>query len=149
MSQLEITEILELIPHRYPFLLIDKVNEFEPYSHLKAIKNVSMNEPFFTGHFPGEPIMPGVLILEALAQAGGVLCSKSMDAGEGMKFMYYFGGIDNARFKHMVRPGDVLNLNVSVIKHRKDIWKMQGEAYVGDDLACSAELISAAKRVPA
>jgi 3-hydroxyacyl-[acyl-carrier-protein] dehydratase len=145
---IEVIEILDLIPHRYPFLLVDRVTEHVPFESLVAIKNVSMNEPCFQGHFPGQPIMPGVLILEALAQACAILCSKSKEASEGMKFIYFFGGIDKARFKKQVIPGDVLTLKVSVIKNRREIWKMHTEAYVGEDLVCQAELISACKEVP-
>lgn len=145
---IEIKQILDLLPHRYPFLLVDRVNAFEPFDYLHGIKNVTMNEPFFMGHFPGRPIMPGVLMLEALAQACVVLCSKSMVTKEGMKFLYYFGGIDKARFKRQVIPGDVLKLNVKVIKNRGEVWKMLGEAYVEEELACSAELISVRKEVP-
>ena len=144
---INIDEIFKLLPHRYPFLLIDRVTDYEPFSYLNAIKNVTINEPFFKGHFPKHPIMPGVLILEALAQACGVLCSKSLVAKEGMEFMYYFAGIDNARFKYMVTPGDTLELKVELTKHRRDIWKMHGEAYVGNELACSANLMSAVKEV--
>ncbi len=148
MSQeIDLQAILSLLPHRYPFLLVDKVLAYEPYESLKAIKNVTFNEPFFSGHFPGEPIMPGVLILEALAQAGGVLFSKSMSTGPDNKYMYYFAGIDNVRFKQMVKPGDVLSLNVSLIKKRRDIWKIHGEAFVGDELVCSGDLLTAAKPV--
>lgn len=144
---IEISKILELLPHRYPFLLVDRVVDYQALEFLKATKNVSFNEPFFQGHFPGRPIMPGVLILEALAQASGLLCSQSMVPREGMKFLYYFAGIDNARFKYVVTPGDKLDLTVSVIKHKRSIWKMKGEAYVGEELACSAELMSAVKEV--
>ncbi len=145
---IDITEILNLLPHRYPFILIDRVTDYKPHEFLKAVKNVTMNEPFFQGHFPGRPIMPGVLILEALAQACGVLSSQSLVASPGMEHIYFFAGIDNARFKHQVTPGDVLELNVNVIKHKRDIWKMHGEAYVDGQLACSADLMSAAKEVP-
>lgn len=148
MSEIiDTTEILDLLPHRYPFLLIDKVTDYKPFNYLHAIKNVTINEPFFQGHFPKRPIMPGVLILESLAQACGVLSGKSLVASEGMEFMYYFAGIDNARFKYMVTPGDTLELKVTVTKHRRDIWKMHGEAFVGDELACSADLMSAVKEV--
>lgn len=146
-SEIEIRDILKLIPHRYPFLLIDKVTAFEPFKFLHAVKNVTMNEPFFQGHFPGRPIMPGVLILEAMAQAGGVLSSKSLVPRDGMEFLYYFAGIDNARFKHVVTPGDTLVLQLTVIKHKREIWKMHGEAFVNGELACSADLMSAAKEV--
>lgn len=146
--ELSTSEILPLIPHRYPFLLVDKVSDYEEHKSLTAHKNVTINEPFFQGHFPGDPIMPGVLILEALAQACGILCSLSLDAGEGNKFMYYFGGIDNARFKTMVKPGDTLDFNVSVVRQKRNIWKMRTEASIKGELACSADLISALKRVP-
>lgn len=147
-ESIDINEILDLIPHRYPFLLIDKVTEFENAEYIEAIKNVTMNEPFFQGHFPKQPIMPGVLILEALAQACGILYSKSRTPKEGMKFIYFFGGIDKARFKRLVVPGDVLKLQGKLIKNRRAIWKIDAKAYVEDELVCSAELITACKEVP-
>ena len=146
-NEIDISEIFKLIPHRYPFLLIDKVTDFEPFKFVHAIKNVTVNEPFFQGHFPGRPIMPGVLILEALAQAGGILSSKSMVPEDGKEFLHYFAGIDNARFKQVVSPGDTLVLQMTVLKHRREIWKMHGEAFVNGELACSADLMSAAKEV--
>lgn len=144
---INISEIFKLLPHRYPFLLIDRVDDFEPFQYLNGVKNVTINEPFFQGHFPGRPIMPGVLILEALAQASGILCSQSLVPAEGKEFLFYFAGIDNARFKYVVTPGDKLDLKVQVLKHKRDIWKMHAEAYVGDELACSADLMSAVKEV--
>lgn len=142
-----ITKILDLLPHRYPFLLVDKVVDYKPFDYLVAIKNVTINEPFFPGHFPGNPIMPGVLMLEALAQASAILSNLSRKASEGHEFLYFFAGIDNARFKQVVIPGDQLRLEVKMVGRKRDFWRMACEAYVGDKLACSAELISAAKEV--
>lgn len=137
-SIIDIHGILKMLPHRYPFLLIDRIIEMELGKSLVAIKNVSMNEPFFAGHFPVRPVMPGVLILEALAQAAGILAYKSVStAQEGD--LYYFAGIDHARFRRVVEPGDQLRLEITVLRARRDIWKIQGEAYVEGELACSAE----------
>lgn len=147
IEPIEIEEILSLIPHRYPFILVDRVLEYKPAESLKAIKNVTINEPFFQGHFPGKPIMPGVLIIEALAQASAVLCAKSQPVQPGMELMFFFAGIDNVRFKQIVRPGDVLEMSIEVLKHKKDIWKVKGTAHVNGKLATSAELMSAAKEV--
>ena len=140
-----IQEILKYLPHRYPFLLIDRVVKIEMGESLTAIKNVTMNESFFAGHFPGRPVMPGVLILEAMAQAGGVLAYKSTNTSPEDGVLYYFAGIDNARFRRIVEPGDQLRLEVKVLRSKRDIWKLEGSAYVGDDLACSAEFMSARK----
>ena len=140
-------EILDLIPHRYPFLLVDRVLDYTPFEHLTAIKNVTMNEPCFQGHFPGNPVMPGVLILEALAQAAGILSSVSRKPRDGYKFVYFFASIDNVKFKHVVTPGDQLRLEVSLLTRKGDFWRIQGKAYVGDKLACTAEMMSAAKEV--
>lgn len=140
-------EILDLIPHRYPFLLVDRVLDYTPFEHLTAIKNVTMNEPCFQGHFPGNPVMPGVLILEALAQAAGILSSVSRKPRDGYKFVYFFASIDNVKFKHVVTPGDQLRLEVSLSTRKGDFWRIQGKAYVGDKLACTAEMMSAAKEV--
>jgi len=142
---MDIHEILKYLPHRYPFLLIDRVVKIEMGESLTAIKNVTMNESFFAGHFPGRPVMPGVLILEAMAQAGGVLAYKSTNTSPEDGVLYYFAGIDNARFRRVVEPGDQLRLEVKVLRSKRDIWKLEGSAYVGDDLACSAEFMSARK----
>ncbi len=147
MKQLEIGEILNLLPHRYPFLLIDKVIDYEPFEYIKAIKNVTINEPFFQGHFPGKPIMPGVLMLEALAQAGGILFSKSREPEPGYEFLYFFAGIDNVKFKQIVVPGDQLSININLLVKKKVFWRMEGTVYVGDTLACSAEILSAVKEI--
>ncbi|KTD17333.1 3-hydroxyacyl-ACP dehydratase FabZ [Legionella jordanis] len=144
---INITKILELVPHRYPFILIDRVLDYKLMDYLVAIKNVTMNEPFFVGHFPGNPIMPGVLMLEALAQAGAVLSSLSRTPSEGHEFLYYFAGIDNARFKQIVTPGDQLRLEVRLLGEKRGFWRMEGQAFVGDKLACSADLLSASKEI--
>lgn len=147
MSHVDIQKILSLLPHRYPFILIDRVLDYKPFEYLTGLKNVTMNEPFFTGHFPLNPIMPGVLMLEALAQAGALLSSLSRTAKEGHEFFYFFAGVDNAKFKHVVTPGDQLLLKVELINQKRDFWRIRGEARVGDKLACSADLMSAAKEV--
>ena len=141
--EMDIHEILRYLPHRPPFLLIDRVLSIVPGQSIVALKNVTMNEAFFTGHFPGNPVMPGVLILEALAQAGGVLAYRSTESSPEDGTLYLFAGIDNARFRRMVAPGDQLTLEVSLLRTRKEIWKLEGKAYVDGELACSAELLSA------
>lgn len=145
---IDINQILELLPHRYPFLLVDKILTYKEYDFLTAVKNVTINEPFFNGHFPGNPIMPGVLIIEALAQAGALLSNLSRTPKEGHKFLYFFAGIDNAKFKQVVLPGDQLRLEVKITNRKGDFWRVHGEAYVENKLACSAELMSAAKQIP-
>ncbi len=144
-ATIDIREILSLLPHRYPFLLIDRVISYKQGESLVALKNVTMNEAYFTGHFPGRPVMPGVLILEAMAQAGGVLAYKSTNTSPADGVLYYFAGIDNARFRRVVEPGDQLRLEVKVLRSKREIWKLEGAAYVGDELACSAEFMSARK----
>ena len=134
-----IKEIQTILPHRYPFLLIDKIVELTPGSMAKGIKNVTVNEPFFMGHFPNHPIMPGVLIIEAMAQVGGVLAFKSADVSNKL---VYFMGIDNARFRRPVVPGDVLEITVTVTKTRGAIWAFKGEARVDGALAAEAELMA-------
>ncbi|PJD95873.1 MAG: 3-hydroxyacyl-[acyl-carrier-protein] dehydratase FabZ [Legionella sp.] len=148
MSELiDVNQILNLLPHRYPFILVDRVLDYKEYDYLSAIKNVTINEPFFQGHFPGNPIMPGVLMLEALAQACAILSNLSRQPKEGYQFLHFFAGIDKARFKQVVTPGDQLRLEVKMIGQKRDFWRMHGDAYVGDKLACSAELLSAAKEI--
>jgi 3-hydroxyacyl-[acyl-carrier-protein] dehydratase len=144
---INIAKILEYLPHRYPFILVDRVLEYKDFDYLKAIKNVTVNEPFFTGHFPGNPIMPGVLMLESLAQASAILSNLSRTASEGHEFLYFFAGIDKVKFKQIVVPGDQLRLEVKLVAQKRDFWRMQGEAYVEDKLVCSAELLSAAKEI--
>src|SRR3990167_1703535 len=142
---MDINEILKYLPHRYPFLLIDRVIEINQGKSLVALKNVSMNEAYFMGHFPNHPVMPGVLILEAMAQAAAVLAYKSTNTTTQDGAMYYFAGIDNTRFRRIVKPGDQLLLKVQVLRSKRDVWKLEGNAYVDDELACSAEFISARK----
>lgn len=133
-----IQEILEFLPHRYPFLLIDRIVEFEPGKRLVAIKNVTINEPFFQGHFPGYPIMPGVLVIEAMAQAGGVIMTAEMpDRNEKL---VVFTGIERAKFRRPVTPGDQLRIEVDVLSFRPRNGKIEGKAYVEDKLACEAVL---------
>lgn len=143
----DIQKILGLLPHRYPFILVDRVLDYVVFDHLVAVKNVTINEPFFIGHFPGNPIMPGVLMLEALAQASAILSNLSRTAKAGYSFLYYFAGIDNAKFKQVVIPGDQLRLEVKLLTQKSGFWRLHCEAFVGDKLACSADLMSAAKEV--
>ena len=137
-DEIDIAEILRRIPHRYPFLLIDRAENYRPSHSIVGIKNVTMNEPFFVGHFPGNPVMPGVLIVESLAQAGAVLMSKTLDADIEGKTIFFMT-LDNCRFRQPVRPGDVLRLHVEVLKVRSKLFKFQGKAMVGDKLAAEAE----------
>ncbi|MGF7452709.1 3-hydroxyacyl-ACP dehydratase FabZ [Pasteurella bettyae] len=138
---IEAHEIMTLLPHRYPFLLVDRVVDYEEGKWLKAYKNISVNEPCFTGHFPAKPILPGVLILEALAQAMGLLAFKTHELQGGQ--LFYFAGIDDARFKRPVLPGDCLELNVEVIKERRGVTSFIGIAKVGNEIACEAKLMCA------
>lgn len=137
----DIIGILNSVPHRFPFLLVDRVIETEPGKRLTAIKNVTFNEPFFTGHFPGEPVMPGVLIIEALAQAGLILGMRTAQE-EDERRLVYFAGIDKARFKRRVIPGDQLELKVDLISAKRRLWHFRGEATVDGKLACSAGLLA-------
>ena len=130
-------EIQAILPHRYPFLLVDRVIELEINERAVGVKNISINEPFFQGHFPGRPIFPGVLILEALAQLGGILAIRS-SPGEAPPVVY-LTGIDKAKFRKPIIPGDQLRLQVTVVKRRPPFWKMEGKAFVGEDLVCEAE----------
>lgn len=139
---MDIHEVLKYLPHRFPFLLIDRVIEMEEGKSLVALKNVTINEPFFVGHFPIRPVMPGVLIVEALAQAAGVLAYKSTNTSPEDGTLYLFAGIDNARFRRVVEPGDQLRLEVKVLRSKSDIWKLEGVAQVDGEIACAAELLS-------
>ncbi|MDO7083282.1 3-hydroxyacyl-ACP dehydratase FabZ [Pseudocolwellia sp. AS88] len=145
-NELNVHEIQELIPHRYPMLLVDRVLDFEPGKTLHAIKNVTFNEPVFMGHFPELAIFPGVLILEALAQATGILGFKSSEGREDGE-MYLFASIDNARFKQPVVPGDTMHLHVEFLKERRGMWKFHGEAKVNGKVVCSADLMCARRKL--
>src|ERR1035438_8141228 len=134
----DIQEILGLLPHRYPFLLIDRIIEFEPTKRLVAIKNVTINEPFFQGHFPDYPIMPGVLVIEAMAQAGAIIMMAELPDRE--KKLAVFTGIDNAKFRRSVTPGDQLRIEIKVLSFRTRAGRMEGNAYVDGKLACQATL---------
>jgi 3-hydroxyacyl-[acyl-carrier-protein] dehydratase len=138
MSVMEQAEIQTFLPHRYPFLLVDRVLELEPDRRIVGIKNVTVNEPFFQGHFPGRPVMPGVLILEAMAQVGGLLAFKSL--GTVTKPVVYLTGVDGAKFRKPVVPGDRLRFEIDVVKKRAPFWKMQGKAFVESELVCEAEV---------
>jgi len=138
---IEINEIMKILPHGYPFLLVDRIVEIEPEKRIVGIKNVTYNEPFFPGHFPGRPIMPGVLIVEAMAQAAGVLAFKSMPGEERGKPVYFLG-IDNVRFRKPVTPGDQLRLELEITKHRQAIWGFKGKALVDGKLVAEAELLA-------
>jgi 3-hydroxyacyl-[acyl-carrier-protein] dehydratase len=146
LNILEIKEIMALLPHRYPFLMIDRVLDFVPGESLTAIKNVTINEPIFTGHFPGMPIFPGVLILEAMAQATGILGFKTATERSENE-LYLFAAIDEARFKKPVVPGDQLVLDVKFLKERRNLWKFYAEAKVDGQVVCTAELMCARREL--
>ena len=137
----DIMKIMELLPHRYPFLLVDRILEFEKGKTIKALKNVTINEPFFQGHFPVEPIMPGVLIIEAMAQAGGVLGLQDALQEKGQVIMYFMG-IDKVKFRKPVLPGDQLILDVEILRQRKTTFKMKGLASVNNKIVAEAELLA-------
>lgn len=147
LHAMDIAEVLKYLPHRYPFLLIDRVLAVAPGRSLTGLKNVSFNEPFFLGHFPQRPIMPGVLILEALAQATGILAFKTEGEVPDKNSMYYFVGIDKARFKRPVEPGDQLILEVSLKRIMRGVGKFTGEARVGQTMVAAAELMCAKRAI--
>jgi len=136
---LDINQIMEILPHRYPFLMVDKVLEIEPGKRVVAIKNVTMNEPFFQGHFPGHPVMPGVLIIEAMAQVAAIMAYLAT-ADDDKDRVSYFMAIDNARFRKPVKPGDTLRIEIETIFYKRGIWSVSGKTYVGDTLVTEAEL---------
>ena len=144
-SPLDITEILKYLPHRYPFLLVDRILELEEGQRVLALKNVTINEPFFPGHFPHHPVMPGVLIVEALAQAAAVLAFRTHGSVPDDDSVVYFAGIDKARFKRPVVPGDQLMLEARISRNMRNIWKFEGVARVDGELAAEAELMCAIK----
>jgi 3-hydroxyacyl-[acyl-carrier-protein] dehydratase len=137
-TSIDYAEVLRRIPHRYPFLLVDRAEDYRQSESIVGIKNVTANEPFFQGHFPGNPVMPGVLIVEAMAQSGALLMSKSLDVDPTGKTIF-FASVDNARFRLPVRPGDTLRMHVEVLKHRGGLFKFRGQAKVGDQVAAEAE----------
>jgi 3-hydroxyacyl-[acyl-carrier-protein] dehydratase len=147
VDEIDITEVLRRIPHRYPFLLVDRAEEYRPSQSIVGIKCVTFNEPFFQGHFPDYPVMPGVLIVEALAQTGAVLMSKSLDVDTHGKTIF-FVSLDNCRFRAPVRPGDVLRLCVEVIRARGDLFKFKGVAKVGEKIAAEAEFAAMLVETP-
>lgn len=142
---MDINEILNYLPHRYPFLLVDRVVEMEEGKRIVALKNVTINEPFFPGHFPHRPVMPGVLILEALAQAAALLSFKSTGQKPDDNSVVYFAGIDGARFKRPVGPGDQLMLEATILRSMRNVWKYQAVARVDGEVAAEAELMCAIK----
>ena len=146
-TSMDINQILDHLPHRYPFVLVDKVLSYELGKSIDAIKNVTINEPFFPGHFPHYPVMPGVLVVEALAQAAAILSFKTINDKPNDHSVYYFVGIDKARFKKPVIPGDQLKLNVSIERTIKGIWKYKGIAMVEDDIAAEAEIMCVLKEI--
>lgn len=144
IDKIEIEEILALLPHRYPMLLVDRVTEIKLGESIKAYKNITFNEPCFTGHFPGKPIFPGVLILEAIAQTAGILGFKTVGNTDDL---YLFAGVDNARFKRPVTPGDRMDMEVFFEKERRGIWKFTGHAYVDGVEACCTSFMCAMRKM--
>lgn len=145
---MEIEEVMQYLPHRYPFLLIDRIVEMELGKSVTAIKNVTINEPFFPGHFPGAPVMPGVLILEAMAQAAAILSFKTKNYAPEDIGIVYFAGIDGARFKKPVKPGDQMVLKIEIVREMRGIWKYTGRAEVDGTLAAEAELMATLRDKP-
>ena len=145
--QMDIHEILNHLPHRYPFVLIDRITDLKLNEEVTALKNVTINEPFFPGHFPYHPVMPGVLIVEAMAQAAAVLSFKTMNILPTEDSVYYFAGIDRVRFKKPVSPGDQLILNVKIIRVLKGIWKYKGQAKVDGQIVAEAEMMCILKNI--
>jgi len=146
-NDIDITEILRRIPHRYPFLLVDRAEDYTPHKSIVGIKCVTYNEPFFVGHFPDYPVMPGVLLVEALAQTGAVLMSKSLNVDVAGKTIF-FVSLDNCRFRNPVRPGDLVRMPVEVVKARGDLFKFKGVAMVGDKVAAEAEFAAMVVETP-
>ena len=144
---MDIHQILKQLPHRYPILLVDRVLEIEKGVRIKAIKNVSINEPFFMGHFPHRPVMPGVLMLEALAQAAALLSFDALGSSPDDNTVYYFAGIDGARFKRPVEPGDQLILDVTIDRMKAGIFKFKARALVGDEVAVEADLMCTMRKI--
>ncbi len=148
MTSMDIHAILEHLPHRYPLLLVDRVLEVSPGESIRALKNVSVNEPFFPGHYPHHPVMPGVLIVEAMAQAAAILSFRTLGGKPDDKSVYYFVGIDGARFKRPVGPGDQLILEVKITANKRGIWKFSATAKVEGQVAAEAELMCTVRQIP-
>ncbi len=144
---MDIHKILKQLPHRYPFLLVDRVLELEKGKRIKALKNVTINEPFFEGHFPNRPVMPGVLMLEALAQASALLSFDALGAAPDDQMIYYFAGMNDVRFRRPVEPGDQLILEAELLRMKAGIFKFKTRALVGDELAVEAELTCAVRAI--
>ncbi|MCP1726628.1 3-hydroxyacyl-[acyl-carrier-protein] dehydratase [Natronospira proteinivora] len=144
---MDVHRIQEWLPHRYPFLLVDRVEECQPGEFIRALKNVSVNEPFFPGHFPQRAVMPGVLILEAMAQASGLLAFETQDNPPDDNMLFYFVGIDKARFKRVVEPGDQLMLHSTIIRNSRGMWKFDCKAEVDGQVAAAAEVMCAAREI--
>jgi 3-hydroxyacyl-[acyl-carrier-protein] dehydratase len=144
---MDIHQILKQLPHRYPFLLVDRVLAVEKGKSIRALKNVTINEPFFAGHFPHRPVMPGVLMLEAMAQTAALLSFATVDQVPDKNSVYYFAGIDSARFKRPVEPGDQLIMEVTLLRIKSGIFKFKGTAHVGEELACEAELMCTMRNI--
>jgi 3-hydroxyacyl-[acyl-carrier-protein] dehydratase len=149
VTSMDIKKILEYLPHRYPFLLVDRVLSCDPGKNIVALKNVTINEPYFQGHFPNYPVMPGVLIIESIAQAAAILTFHSERAKPDKQSVYFFVGIDNARFKRPVVPGDTLRLQVEITRHVRGIWKFAGQAWVGDTMAAESEIMCTVRSIAA
>jgi 3-hydroxyacyl-[acyl-carrier-protein] dehydratase len=141
MAEMDIHEVLEHLPQRFPLLMVDRVLECDPGKRIKALKNVSANEPYFPGHFPNRPVMPGVLILECMAQAAGILVFRTLGKRPDGKSIYYYAGIDNARFKRPVEPGDQLLIEVAILGSKRGVWKFGCTAHVGDNLVAEADIL--------
>lgn len=144
---MNIHEVLQYLPHRYPFLLVDRVVECELGVRLKAVKNVSYNEPFFPGHFPARPVFPGVLLLEAMAQATGLLAFRTEGVKPDDNTLYLFVGVDKARFKRQVEPGDQVDITIEFLRESRGVWKFACEASVNGEIACEADLMGAMREV--
>lgn len=145
--EMDINEVLRYLPHRYPMLLIDRVVDFQKGKSLTALKNVTYNENFFQGHFPNRPVMPAVLILEAMAQATGIFALRTLDALPNEKSIYYFVGVDKARFRHPVEPGDQMYVEVRLVRKSRGVWKVTSDATVDGKVAASAELMGALREI--
>ena len=147
-AAIDFAEVLRRIPHRYPFLLVDRAEDYRPHTSIVGVKNVTHNEPFFQGHFPNNPVMPGVLIVEAMGQTGAVLMSKSLDADVTGKTIFFMS-VDGVRFRRPVRPGDQMRMHVDVVRHRGDLFKFRGEAKVDGRLVAEAEFAAMVVENPA